>query len=67
MLMICLTTQQKAFPDIEPIIEKTLSEMSAYYQENHLKANPSKPNFAASILTTNRKRDSWKYYGTDWN
>ncbi len=57
---LCLTTQQKAFPDIENIMEKALSVMSAYYQENHLKANQSKTQLCSFHLNNKQAKRQLK-------
>jgi len=39
---LCTTAQAKSFDEVETAIAGALSALSAYYSENHLRANPSK-------------------------
>uniref|UniRef100_A0A3Q2Y4W3 Reverse transcriptase domain-containing protein n=1 Tax=Hippocampus comes TaxID=109280 RepID=A0A3Q2Y4W3_HIPCM len=46
---LAITTQQHTFPEVESTLERGLSDMSAYYLENHLRPNPGKTQILRKI------------------
>ena len=54
---LCITTQQESFHKIESVLESALQEMSTYYNNKHLKPNPSKTQLCSFHL---KNRDAGK-------
>ena len=44
---LCLTTQQKTFEQVDTTLASGLNELGAYYNENHLRPNPTKTQLTA--------------------
>ncbi|KAJ8371111.1 hypothetical protein SKAU_G00111390 [Synaphobranchus kaupii] len=61
---LCITTQQESFHKIEPVLESALQEMSTYYNNNHLKPNPSKTQLCSFHL---KNRDAGKELNISWD
>ena len=66
---LCITSQQENFQKIDSVLESTLQEMTTYYNNNHLKPNPSKTmqNYVASILKTETQENNWASHGMATN
>ena len=59
----CITTQQASFERAEEILESALEELSDYYDENFLKANPTKTQCCAFHL---RNREASRQLNIKW-
>ncbi|XP_077073341.1 putative RNA-directed DNA polymerase from transposon X-element [Siphateles boraxobius] len=61
---LCITTQQENFQKIEPVLESALLEMTTYYNNNHLKPNPSKTQLCSFHL---KNRDAKNELSISWD
>ena len=61
---LCITTQFPAFSQVESTIEEELSELTEYYGNNSLRANPDKTQVTAFHL---RNREVMRSLKVSWN
>ncbi|KAJ8333881.1 hypothetical protein SKAU_G00412000 [Synaphobranchus kaupii] len=59
-----MATQQHNFPEIESTLERGLSDMSAYYLENHLRPNPGKTQICSFHL---KNREAKRELDVTWD
>ena len=61
---LCITAQYPAFTEVEDTIEEALSELTQYYRNNSLRANPDKTQVTAFHL---RNREVKRSLNIAWN
>uniref|UniRef100_A0A3Q3E6Q2 Reverse transcriptase domain-containing protein n=1 Tax=Hippocampus comes TaxID=109280 RepID=A0A3Q3E6Q2_HIPCM len=61
---LAITTQQHTFPEVESTLERGLSDMSAYYLENHLRPNPGKTQICSFHL---KNREAKRELNVTWD
>ena len=61
---LCITAQFPTFSQVESTIEEALGEITEYYRNNSLRANPDKTQVTAFHL---RNREARRSYKASWN
>ena len=61
---LCITAQYPTFPKVENIIEEALGNLTEYYRNNSLRANPDKTQVTAFHL---RNREAKRSLKVKWN
>ena len=61
---LCITAQANSFEEVEKYLTKGLRELSRYYEENQLKANPTKTQISVFHL---RNKDAKRHLKVEWN
>ncbi len=61
---LCVTAQHSSFEDVERTIEVALGELTQYYRENSLRANPDKTQVTAFHL---RNKEATRSLKVAWN
>ena len=61
---LAMTTQQHTFPEVESTLERGLTDMSAYYLENHLRPNPGKTQICSFHL---KNREAKRELNVTWD
>ena len=61
---LAMATQQHTFPEVEATLERGLTDMSAYYLNNHLRPNPGKTQICSFHL---KNREAKRELDVTWD